>query len=136
MQTDLGLRGQGSFVLSVKNPTAPGPANATLDNPADYPEELMSEFGGRRWCPLKPAFLDYPATQFLIIGEGVNEDFGNATNENEKDKRNEDKIAPEEELEKLDEENIERVKGLSGDDAVFADLGLSAKEFPKMKSSW
>jgi hypothetical protein len=39
VQEDLGLRPQGSFVFSVKNPTRSGPANSTLPQGPDFPKE-------------------------------------------------------------------------------------------------
>ena len=39
VQEELGLRNRGSFITSIKNPKVPGPANASLPNPADYPKE-------------------------------------------------------------------------------------------------
>lgn len=103
VQKDLGLNEKGSYVLSVKNPTASGPANATLENGAEYPEHIMKKFRGLRWMPLEPELLDYVNTQFLIIGEGLG-DTGRAREEQAKDKKDENKETPEEELERLDEE--------------------------------
>lgn len=39
VQKDLGLRSQGSFVISAKNPERPGPANANLPQGPDFPKE-------------------------------------------------------------------------------------------------
>lgn len=39
VQEDLGLREQGSFLISVKNPQRPGPANANLPQGPDFPKE-------------------------------------------------------------------------------------------------
>lgn len=135
IQQSLGLNQKGSYNLSAKNPNAPGPANATLDNPAQYPEEIQKKFRNLRWMPLIPELLDYQNTQFLIIGEGLG-DMGAATQEVEKDKKDDSKDKPVEELEKLEEEDHERVDGLKEDDPVFADLGLSGKEYPKMGTTW
>lgn len=67
----MGLNEKGSYVISAKNPTASGPANAQIDNPAQYPESVMERFRGRRWMPVVPELLDYVGTQFLVIGEGL-----------------------------------------------------------------
>ena len=40
------------------------------------------------------------------------------------------------ELEKLEEEDEHRVENLRGDDTVFADLGISSKEYPKVLTTW
>lgn len=39
VQEDLGLRSQGSFVISAKNPERSGPANASLPQSPDFPKE-------------------------------------------------------------------------------------------------
>lgn len=39
VQEDLGLRSQGSFIISVKNPERPGPASARLPQGPQYPRE-------------------------------------------------------------------------------------------------
>jgi hypothetical protein len=39
VQEDLGLRPQGSFIFSVKNPERSGPANASLPQGPDFPKE-------------------------------------------------------------------------------------------------
>src|ERR1700712_4743040 len=59
VQKEMGLHVKGSYVLSVKNPKAPGPANATIGNPADYPEDIQKKFRNLRWSPLEPEMLDY-----------------------------------------------------------------------------
>lgn len=134
VQRDLGINEKGSYVLSVKNPTASGPANATLEKGADYPKEVMDKFHGLRWTPLEPVHLEYENTQLLLIGEGMGST-GKATELQQKDKEN-DTERPEEEIEKLEDENAHRVKHLDGDDAIFADLGLSSQEYPKTQTTW
>ncbi|CZT00173.1 uncharacterized protein RCO7_08402 [Rhynchosporium graminicola] len=135
VQKELGLNEKGSFVVSAKNPNAPGPANATLDNPADYPEEIQKKFRDLRWMPLEPALLAYQNTQFLLIGEGMG-DVDNAVQEMKKDAKDDEKVKPVEELEKLEEEDHDRVEHLEGDDPIFADLGLSSKEYDTLQTTW
>ncbi|KAF8866363.1 hypothetical protein BDZ45DRAFT_579157 [Acephala macrosclerotiorum] len=135
VQKELGLHEKGSYVCSAKNPNAPGPANATLNNPAQYPEFIQKRFRNLHWMPLEPELLNYENTQFLIIGEGLG-DTGRATEEMSKDKKDDEKEKPEEELEKLKEEDHDRVEGLKEDDPVFADLGLSGKEYHKLQTTW
>ncbi|KAK0114673.1 hypothetical protein ONS95_014158 [Cadophora gregata] len=135
IQKELGLNEKGSFVVSAKNPNAPGPANATLDNPASYPEDIQKKFRNLRWMPLEPELLNYKNTQFLIIGEGMGE-MDKAVQELSKDAKDDTKEKPIEELEKLEEEDHDRVEHLKGDDPVFADLGLSSKEYSKMQTTW
>ncbi|KAK6579979.1 hypothetical protein PZA11_007687 [Diplocarpon coronariae] len=135
VQRELGLNVKGSFVLSAKNPQAPGPANASLPQPAQYPENIQSKFRDLRWMPLEPALLDYTHTQFLLIGEGMGE-MDQAVEETSKDAKNDEKEKPLHEMEKLGQEDQERVEHLKQDDPIFADLGLSSKEYPKMQTTW
>ncbi|KAF8862910.1 hypothetical protein BDZ45DRAFT_546956, partial [Acephala macrosclerotiorum] len=132
---DVGLHEKGSFVLSVKNPNAPGPPYVTLDNPVQYPESIQKKFRNLRWAPLEPGMLDYDRTQILFIGEGMGE-FGKAVEEQEKDKKDPEKENPSEEMEQLEEEDDARVEKLKEDDSVFADLGLSAKEYHRLQVTW
>ena len=103
IQRELGLNSRGSFVMSVKNPNAGGPANATIDNPAEYPESIQKKFRNLRWAPLEPEFLDYAGAQVLVIGEGLG-DLNKATEEQSKDQKDDEKEKPVEEIEKLEEE--------------------------------
>ena len=135
LQKDLGVNEKGSYVVFVKNPKAPGTANASIDNPAQYPEKIQAKFRDLRWSALEPEMLDYQHTQVLVIGEGMGV-FGRAMEELSKDHKNESKDTPEDELDHLEEEDHDRVDHLKEHDPVFADLGLSAKEHSKMKSTW
>ncbi|KAG9790873.1 hypothetical protein KCU88_g1222, partial [Aureobasidium melanogenum] len=131
VQKELGLHERGSFIMSVKNPTQPQPSNTNLPKDPEYPKEILDEFGSLRWKPLEPKYLDYPNAQVLIIGGH----WDKATEQRPKDDR-ENNAPPEEELEKLEGEDEIRVKHLKGDDAVFADLGISSKDFPKVPTTW
>lgn len=135
IQKELGLNERGSYVVSAKNPTAPSPANATLSNPAQYPEHIQSKFRELRWMPLEPELLRYENTQFLLIGEGMG-DMDKATEEMSWDRKDAQKETPGEEMEKLESEDHARIEGLTQDDAIFADLGLSSKEYPKTQTTW
>ncbi|KAF2862973.1 hypothetical protein K470DRAFT_154592 [Piedraia hortae CBS 480.64] len=132
VQTDVGLAKHGSFVLSTKNPKSSGPANAQLPEGADYPQEVMDEFGSRGWLPTQPKHLDYPNAQILLIGESSGPDALEAAKHDQNDTSIE---TPLEELQKLEEENQLRVEHLKGDDTVFEDLGASGKDYP-LKSTW
>lgn len=150
VQQELGLFEKGSYNISLKNPEAPGPSYATIQNPANYPKEIQDQFRGRRWMPVTPETLDYEGAQFLLIGEGLG-DINKAVEPSSKDEKH-DKEKPEAELEKLEEEvsvfakwlliytdlfkDHERVMHLNEDDPVFADLGLSSKEYPHLQTTW
>lgn len=149
VQKDLGLKERGSFVTSVKNPTAPAPSNASLPQGPEYPKELLDEFSGLRWKPVEPKFLDYANTQFLVIGES----YETAIEQRPKEERKGNGL-PSDGMEKLEGEDEIRVKHLKGikasqkfecciqtdnfpgDDAVFADLGITSKEYPKVPTTW
>ncbi|KAI9654595.1 MAG: hypothetical protein M1831_005356 [Alyxoria varia] len=134
VQHGVGLKQQGSFHLSTKNPEAPGPANTSLPQGPGWPEEVQREFEGRRWVPLAPKHLDYPSAQFLLIGEGVGELRG-AVEQTTRDAKHE-KETPAGEMERLEGEDEVRANKLEGADAIFADLGLSRNDYPNLKVSW
>jgi len=135
IQTDLGIRDKGSFVISLKNPTIKGPQNAQLPESPDFPKAILDEFKGLRWIPVqKPDHLDYPSAQLLLIGEGQG-NFGSAMETTEADNKDEKKDDPERELEKLEGEEEFRIDHLHGDNSVFDDLHVSKNEF-QLKSTW
>lgn len=108
VQKDIGLREQGSFITSTKNPEYAGPANTNLDQGPGFSKEILQEFRGLRWLPLQPKFLEYENAQFLLIGES---DPDHALEPQSGDK---DKDDPKEELEKLEGEDEIRIKNLKG----------------------
>ncbi|KAF9892948.1 hypothetical protein FE257_000540 [Aspergillus nanangensis] len=134
VQEDFGLSARGSFIVQSKNPKHPGPSFAQLPKDPEYPESIREKFGDYRWIPLEPEFLDYPNAQFLMIG-GAHQDLGKAAVGDAGDKRPEEH-QPGEELEKLEQENEERVDNLRGDDAVYEDLGYHAKQHPQVPTTW
>ncbi len=103
VQHSLGINKRGSFLVSVKNPSTSAPPGAAPSKQADYPESIKEKFGKYRWIPVEPSLLDYENAQFLLIGESPTS-FGNATHELEKDQRDEDKVHPVDEIEKLEDE--------------------------------
>jgi hypothetical protein len=131
LQDEMGIRTKGSFVLSLKNPKNKGPANAQLSESPDFPEEIMNDFGGLAWMPVhKSEYLDYPNAQLLLIGEGQDK-FGSAL-EGVDDKKDD----PEQELEKLEDEDQIRVQALHNEDAVFEDLHIKKGDYPEVKTTW
>lgn len=134
VQKELGLKEQGSYVVSAKNPKYPAPGTAP-GKMAEYPEEITKEFRDLRWMPLKPELLDYENTQFLIIGEGMG-DINSAMQEMSCDQKDGEKEAPIKEMEKLEDEDQIRIEHLKDNDPIFADLGLSSKEYPKTQTTW
>ncbi|KAK0249556.1 hypothetical protein B0A54_15944 [Friedmanniomyces endolithicus] len=130
VQEDVGIAEKGSFVLSAKNPNAKQPSYAALPQSAEFPKELLDEFGSLGWLPARPEHLNYANAQVLLIGEDFN---GEGTDKDEKD---ESKETPVEELEKLEHEDELRIQHLKGDDTVYLDLGISAKDYPSVKTTW
>lgn len=134
VQKDVSLTEKGSFVLSLKNPEAPSPTNASLPQKPNFPREFIEDFAGRGWMPVHPKHLDYANAQMLLIGENFETSDNLAPKP--KDENDESKETPGEELEKLGEEDEHRVEQFKGDDSVYADLGISSKEYPKVMTTW
>lgn len=131
---DIGLAEKGSFVLSSKNPESSSPSYAQLPASPNYPKEILEAFGARSWMPTVPEHLNYENASFLLIGENI--DSGSALEATAQDEKSEDKEVPEEELIKLEEEDEERIRNFKGDNSIYEDLGISSKEYPKVKSTW
>jgi hypothetical protein len=85
--------------------------------------------------PAQPKHLDYVNTQFLLVGEssGVEKAL-----EPQKKDQEEGKAEPVEEMEKLEDEDVQRMKELSKDDSgrIFADLQVNAGDYPKLKTTF
>ncbi|KAF2967070.1 hypothetical protein GQX73_g6498 [Xylaria multiplex] len=135
VQTELGLREKGSFIISTRNPQYHAPRGVAFSKGADYPKEVLDEFRGLRWIPSHPHHLDYVNTQFLLIGESSG--IKKAT-EPQKEDEKEGKEKPEDELETLEDEDAHRMEVLKDDDsrAIFADLGVLAKGYPELKTTF
>jgi len=133
LQGELGLKEEGSFVLSTRNPKSDAPRGTALPESADYPKEVQNSFGSLRWQPTTPEHLNYINSQFLLIGES--EGIANALEHGE-DGKGDGK--PREELEKLEDEDTHRMEALKGDDsaAIFADLGARAGDYPKLETTF
>lgn len=123
VQEQMGLAAKGSFALSLKNPTQKGPSNTNLDTSADFPQEVMDDFRGRGWMPVKPRHLDYEKAQLILIGE-AHGDLGKAVQAEDKDEQNEKIETPSEEMEKLEGEDSQRVQALRGM-FIFSDASRS-----------
>lgn len=133
IQANFGLYNRGSWVVQSKNPQFPGPAIGQLPKNPEYPETVLEKFGGLRWVPLKPEFIEYPNAQILMIGEAQDHLGKAATAEGNKQANEEE---PGQELEKLEHENEQRVEALQGDQTVYRDLGMYAKQLPSLPTSW
>lgn len=70
VQDALGIDGEASFAVSIKNPERAAPPGVGLpeEKKADYPESKQAEFGPRRFAPSDPTLLDYEGAEFLLVG--------------------------------------------------------------------
>ena len=109
VQEDLGIKDQGSFVISVKNPERSGPASASLPQKPDFSQEIIEEFRGLAWSEVKPKYLDHEYCQILLIGENTDK----AVEPTQKNERH-NKETPKEEIEQLEHEDELRVQHLKG----------------------
>ncbi|ROT41904.1 hypothetical protein SODALDRAFT_286833 [Sodiomyces alkalinus F11] len=134
VQEELGLKKEGSFIVSTKNPSYPGPANAQLPKKPEFSQGIMDEFAKKRWIPSKPAHFDFVNAQLLLVGEhGVEK-----ATEPQKDDEADGKEEPKEVLEEFEDEDVKRMEGLGADisKAIFADLKARAEEYPKLKTTF
>ncbi|CAH0046702.1 unnamed protein product [Clonostachys solani] len=134
-QKDLGIKEKGSFIISTKNPNYAGPASARLPKNPKFPAKVIDEFRSLRWLPSKPVHLDYPNSQLLLVGEssGVKK----ALEPQEKDEGN-GAEKPEEFMESLAEEDLQRMRHLTGhqSESIYADLQAQAEGYPQLKTTF
>jgi hypothetical protein len=74
-ERELNTKREASYIIAVKNPTAPTPSNAGLspDHEARFPKHLLEKFAGCRWVAVDPPdFLDYEGTELVLIGAREN----------------------------------------------------------------
>ncbi|KAL6875089.1 hypothetical protein J3F83DRAFT_729836 [Trichoderma novae-zelandiae] len=136
VQKDLGVKEQGSFIISTKNPEYPAPASARLPKGPEYPKKIHEEFRDLRWIPSRPHHLDYANSQILMIGESSG--IGKALGVRDDDDEQANKEEPLEELEELEEQDLKRMQQLSGDDSasIYADLKAHAEDYPKLQTTF
>jgi hypothetical protein len=70
VQRAFAIEPEASFALSVKNPEAGAPPGVGLsaEEKAELPENLQEEFGERRFEREDVRPLDYPGTEFILVG--------------------------------------------------------------------
>jgi uroporphyrinogen-III synthase len=135
VQSDIGLQEKDSFIIGVKNPTKKGPTYAQLPRGPEYPKEMLEEFHDLRWIPVhKAEYLNYANAQFLLIGKGGDR-LNKALEPNNKDKED-GKETAEEELKKLEGEDLIRVEQMDGDAAIFEDLHIDKRNYPDVLTTW
>lgn len=133
IQETFGLHRRGSWIMQSKNPKFPGPSFAQLPKDPEYPLSVRDKFGDLRWVPLEPEFIEYPNAQFLMIGEAQDTLGKAATAEGAKLPHEEE---PGQELEQMERENERRVEALQGDQSIYRDLGLDAKKYTSVPTTW
>ncbi len=96
---------------------------------------LQEEFRSLRWMPSRPNHLDYVNAQVLLVGESSGIDKAvEQQKEDEKDGAEE----PMEALEHLEDEDLNRMSDLAGDQSasIFADLHAQAKDYPSIQTTF
>ncbi|KAI1176548.1 hypothetical protein F4777DRAFT_597543 [Nemania sp. FL0916] len=146
VQMELGLKRQGSWVVSTRNPEYEAPRAMATKEGAEYPKDVQDEFRKLRWMPSQPRHFDYVNSQILLIGEssGIEKALepveGDKKGEENGEREGEEKgkEAPKEELEKLEDEDTHRMEMLKDSDsaAIFADLGALAMDYPKLETTF
>lgn len=99
------------------------------------PPQILDEFRSLRWMGTLPKHL-IPNAQFLLVGESSG--LEKAMEPDEKDEKAEEKTDPMEEMEQLEDEDAERMENLGQDasESIFADLQASAKDYPKLQTTF
>ncbi|KAJ4418525.1 hypothetical protein N0V82_005505 [Gnomoniopsis sp. IMI 355080] len=135
VQTEIGLKEKGSWIISTRNPQFSAPPGTALPQGPDFSKEILDEFRSLRWMGTVPKHL-VPNAQFLLVGESSGID--KAMQPDEKDEKSQDKEQPMEEMEKLEDEDAERMESLGKDasEAIFADLDAHAKDYPKLQTTF
>ena len=70
-ERELNIEREASYVIAVRNPATPRPANAGLDaeRAAKFPKKLQEHFAGRKFVPADPPdFLNYEGAELMFIG--------------------------------------------------------------------
>lgn len=97
--------------------------------------QILEEFRALRWMGTLPKHL-IPNAQFLLVGESSG--IEKAMQPDEEDKERGDKDEPMEEMQKLEDEDTERMEHLGKDasDAIFRDLEAQASGYPKLQTTF
>ncbi|KAL7787441.1 hypothetical protein V8C37DRAFT_390312 [Trichoderma ceciliae] len=135
VQKDLGVKEQGSFIISTKNPKYPAPASARLPKEPEYPKKIHEEFRDLRWIPSRPNHLDYDNAQVLLIGESSGIKKALVLHEEDEKAHKEE---PLEVMEDMEEEDLKRMRQLPGDHSasIYADLKAHAEDYPKLQTTF
>lgn len=96
----------------------------------------MDGFRSLRWVGTLPEHLDYPNTQFLLIGESSGVEKATQSGDSDRETANGGNTL--EEMEDLEKADTDRMKHLGEDDssAIFADLRAHAKDYPGLQTTF
>lgn len=158
VQTAMGLKNKGSWILSTRNPQYSAPSNTALPEGPEYSQEvslmsasdntgrcsradtmcyyqILDEFRSLRWMGTVPKHL-VPNAQILLVGESSG--IEKATEPEEKDKQDEDTNETLEEMEELEHEDLKRMEhlGKTDADAIFLDLEAYSKDHREMQKAF
>lgn len=123
VQEAFNITKEGSYIVTVKNPTVSAPMGLAPKEKEELPEELLALFEDKRFAPLDPpSFLDYKGTEIIIIGasDDLKAELGKTG----------------EQLEKLEEADV--ALGLT-DKTVFEELHLDKAKYhaePVVEGAW
>lgn len=123
VQEAFNITKEGSYIVTVKNPTVSAPMGLAPKEKEELPEDLLALFEDKRFAPLDPpSFLDYKGTEIIIIGasDDLRAELGKTG----------------EQLEKLEEADV--ALGLT-DKTVFEELHLDKAKYhaePVVEGAW
>ncbi|KAL1925708.1 uncharacterized protein VTP21DRAFT_591 [Calcarisporiella thermophila] len=122
VQEELNIEKVGSFVISIKNPEGPAPPNLGLSSgqKAEFPEDLLERFKGRRFIPLEDtSYLEYDGCEILLIGARSNVKHYVGT-----------------ELDEMEKEDEIVVEHLGPEHAIFKQLSMQEKPTAPLFGDW
>jgi hypothetical protein len=70
------LEQEGSYVISVKNPTMES-KNFAKKNRLNFPSHVLAHFSNKEWVPLQPYFLEFSGTELMLVESKTGATSGN-----------------------------------------------------------
>lgn len=131
VQHAFNIEAEGSFILTVKNPTSTATKGLSWKQRASYPKELQDKFEGKHFVPVEPtSLMDYEGAELILIGakENIVEELGKVGKDLEE-------TASEEEYELGEKDHRFKL----AEEEVFHQLHMHHKEHPAqplLKGKW
>lgn len=122
VQHAFNIEAEGSFILTVKNPTSTASKGLSWKQRASYPKELQDKFEGKHFIPVEPtSLMDYEGAEVIMIGakENIVEELGKVGQDLEN-------TASEEEYEMGEKDHRYKL----AEEEVFHDLHMRHKSHP------